>query len=312
MKQVFVFPGQGSQSLGMLSDFISESSIVRETFAEASAALGFDLLSVVQSGPITELNATAITQPALLTSSIALWRLWLSEQGRFPDYFAGHSLGEYSALVAAEVIGFKEAVCLVRKRGELMQLAVPPHEGAMAAVIGLTDQQVVQACAEAAPEYCVPVNFNAPGQVVIAGRPEGVLKAGEIAKSLGAKRVLSLSVSAPSHCELMRSAAELLAQELAMIEFQRPRAPVVQNVDATAYTDVEILRTNLVEQLYKPVLWSKTVQNLIKGHVHLGFECGPGKVLCGLAKRIDPALIMQGMSSLNEFHSAVAASHAHN
>lgn len=310
MKQVFVFPGQGSQAIGMLGDFITDRAVVRDTFAEASAAVGYDLLTLVQSGSAEALNATEVTQPALLTASVSLWRLWQSEQGRFPEYFAGHSLGEYSALVAAGVIEFKDAVVLVRKRGELMQSAVPTHEGAMAAIIGLSDELVAQACAEAAPEFVVPVNYNAPGQVVIAGRPEGVQTAGNIAKSLGAKRILPLSVSAPSHCELMRSAAEMLAQELAMIDFKRPQAPIVQNVDAMAYTDVEILRTNLVEQLYKPVLWVKTIQNLALGHVTLGFECGPGKVLSGLVKRIDPNLVMHNMSSLHEFEAAVAASHA--
>jgi [acyl-carrier-protein] S-malonyltransferase len=310
MKRVFLFPGQGSQSIGMLSEFVAEHLIVRNTFTEASEALGYDLLDVIQSGPVDVLNATEVTQPALLTASIALWRLWLSQNGPIPDYFAGHSLGEYSAMVAAEVIEFGDAVRLVRKRGELMQAAVPASEGAMAAVIGLTDEQVVQACAEAAPDFCVPVNYNAPGQVVIAGRPEGVQRAGDIAKSLGAKRILPLSVSAPSHCELMRPAAELLAQELAMIDFRRPSAPIVQNVDAMAYSDVDILRTNLVEQLYRPVLWVKTIQNLVQGHVSHGVECGPGKVLGGLVKRIDQSLTVQSMTTLEEFHAALTTSHS--
>jgi [acyl-carrier-protein] S-malonyltransferase len=310
MKRVFLFPGQGSQSIGMLSDFLAEHAIVRDTFAEASDVLGYDLINLTQSGSAEALNLTEVTQPALLTASVALWRLWQSQQGPFPDYFAGHSLGEYSALVAAEVIEFADAVRLVRKRGELMQSAVPAAEGAMAAVIGLSDDLVQQACAEAAPDYCVPVNFNAPGQVVIAGRPEGVRRAGEIAQTLGAKRILPLSVSAPSHCELMRPAAELLAQELAMIEFSRPRAPIVQNVDAMAYTDIDILRTNLVEQLYQPVLWVKLIQNLLQGQVYQGFECGPGKVLCGLVKRIDSSLVMHSMATPDAFQSAMLAAQA--
>lgn len=307
MKRVFLFPGQGSQSLGMLSDLIAQSDVVRSTFIEASNALGYDLLELTQQGPVEQLNATEVTQPAILTASIALWRFWLSRGGAQPDYFAGHSLGEYSALVAAGSIEFRDAVRLVRKRGELMQSAVPANEGAMAAVIGLSDELVQQACAEAAPYFCVPVNYNAPGQVVIAGRPDGVAKAGDIAKSLGAKRVLPLAVSAPSHCELMRPAAELLAQELAMIELQRPSAPIVQNVDAFAHTNVDFLRTNLVEQLYQPVLWVKTIENLVQGQVSVGYECGPGKVLCGLVKRIDPSLVMHSMTNPDEFNAAIGS-----
>lgn len=307
MKRVFLFPGQGSQSVGMLADFLAEHSVVRDTFNEASDTLGFDVFDVTQNGPVETLNTTAVTQPALLTASIALWRLWLAQRGVMPDFFAGHSLGEYSALVAAESLTFADALRLVRKRGELMQSAVPADEGAMAAVIGLSDEQVKQACAEAAPAFCVPVNFNAPGQVVIAGRPDGVEKAGDIAKSLGAKRVLPLAVSAPSHCELMRPAAELLAQELAMIEFRAPSAPIVQNVDALAHTNVDFLRTNLVEQLYQPVLWVKTIENLVKGQVQVGYECGPGKVITGLVKRIDSNLSMHHFSSLADFTSAVAS-----
>lgn len=306
-KLAFLFPGQGSQAVGMLGEMISTESVVSETFREASAALDYDLLDLVQNGPEDRLNSTERTQPAILAASVALWRLWQDRQGQEPVYLAGHSLGEYSALVASGVLPFADAVKLVEKRGQLMQSAVPAGEGAMAAIIGLSDEQVEEACKAAGSEVCAAVNFNAPGQVVIAGSKAGVDLGMAAAKDLGAKRALPLAVSAPSHCVLMKPAAESLAAELAGIELQEARIPIVQNVDARAYTDVDILRTNLVEQLYKPVQWVKTVQNLSSEGVAVACECGPGKVLAGLVKRIDRSVSVTPLESPAAFAEAVAA-----
>ena len=308
-KQAFLFPGQGSQAVGMLGDIIEQESLVAATFAEASEALGYDLLALVKEGPADRLNETERTQPAILTASVALWRLWQEKGGNTPDYFAGHSLGEYSALVAAGVLAFKDAVKLVEKRGQLMQAAVPAGEGAMAAIIGLTDEQVAEACGAATGDnVCAAVNYNAPGQVVIAGTKSGVDQGIEAAKALGAKRALPLPVSAPSHCVLMKPAAEQLAAEMSMLDWQPATVPIVQNVDAKAYTDVEILRTNLVEQLYRPVQWVQTIQYLGGNGVTQGFECGPGKVLSGLVKRIDKTLAVNPLEQPGAFTDALTAS----
>lgn len=283
----FVFPGQGSQSVGMLKDLIENFSIVKETFDEASQVLGYDLLKLVLEGPAEELGKTFITQPALLTSSVALFRLWQSKSDVMPSVMAGHSLGEYSALTCAGVISFADAVKLVKLRGELMQEAVPAGVGAMAAVIGLDDQVIIDACKEAAQdEVCSAVNFNSPGQVVIAGNKAAVERAGEILKAKGAKRVLPLPVSVPSHCALMKSAAEKLAETLNNIEFNEPKIPVINNVDVKVETDAKSIKDALVRQLYSPVRWVETTQKITEDTMNL-VEMGPGKVLAGLIKRIN-------------------------
>ncbi|MGP4844270.1 ACP S-malonyltransferase [Marinobacter sp. 1Y8] len=288
MKSAFLFPGQGSQSIGMLADAEEAWPIVAKTFSEASQVLGFDLWAVCQKGPEEELNATAITQPALLTASVALWRQWFVADGPRPDFVAGHSLGEYSALVAAESMNFFDAVKLVRLRGELMQSAVPAGQGRMAAILGLDDNVVVEACSEAANgDVVAAVNFNAPGQVVIAGDSAAVDRAIDICKAKGAKRALPLPVSVPSHCELMKPAADELAQALDDVQFNDAVIPVVQNVDAAPEQDRDALKANLVRQLYSPVQWTDSIRYLSEEGVGAAVECGAGKVLAGLVKRIE-------------------------
>lgn len=282
-----VFPGQGSQSVGMLADLAQQFPIVEQTFAEASAVLGYDLWALVQQGPVEELNKTWQTQPALLTASVAIWRVWQEKNGAMPVVMAGHSLGEYSALVCAGVMDFKDAVRLVELRGKLMQEAVPEGTGAMAAIIGLDNDSIAKACAESAEGQVVaPVNFNSPGQVVIAGNKEAVERAGAACKAAGAKRALPLPVSVPSHCALMKPAADKLAVALQEITFNAPRIPVINNVDVAAESDADAIRSALVRQLYSPVRWTETVESMsAQGVAHL-LEMGPGKVLTGLTKRI--------------------------
>lgn len=282
-----IFPGQGSQQVGMLRELAERYSVVRTTFEEAAEALGYDLWKVVQEGPDTALNATACTQPALLASSVAIWRVWQELEGPRPGAMAGHSLGEYSAMVCAGVMTFAEGVRLVRLRGEAMQEAVPAGEGAMAAILGLEDVAVEAACVEAAQGDVVSaVNYNAPGQVVIAGSRQAVDRAIAACQAAGAKCAMPLPVSVPSHCALMRPAAERLAEALNDIELRAPRYTVVQNVDACAHADVETLRTRLIEQLYQPVRWVSCVEAMASGGAEVFIECGPGKVLTGLNKRI--------------------------
>ncbi|WP_257264965.1 ACP S-malonyltransferase [Endozoicomonas sp. ONNA2] len=284
----FVFPGQGSQKVGMIVDYLSEP-VVSATFAEAAVVLGFDLLNMVSEGPAEALNQTENTQPALLVSSVALWRLWCERQGEAPVMMAGHSLGEYSALVCAGAINFADAVNLVRLRGLFMQEAVVSGAGAMAAIIGLDDAGVVAACEKAAGgEVVEAVNFNAPGQVVIAGQVAAVKRAIECAKEAGAKRAIELPVSVPSHCALMKSAAERLHKVLDGIELIEPVIPVVQNVSANVCCDPAQLKANLVAQLYSPVRWVQSVETMMAAGVGRFAECGPGKVLAGLNKRIAP------------------------
>lgn len=286
MKTAFMFPGQGSQSKGMLSDLAEKYPSILKTFQEASDVLGYDLWELCQQGDESELNRTEITQPAILTASIALWRVWSELNGARPDYLGGHSLGEYSALVAAGSIDFGAAVALVRERGRLMQGAVAEGVGKMAAVIGLDDDLVVAACREAAADQVVEaVNFNSPGQVVIAGNSEAVDRAGALCKEKGARRVLPLPVSVPSHCALMKPAAEQLAAALQDVAVRAPAIPVLQNVTAQIVTDPLQIRDNLVKQLYSPVLWTQTLQTMAGLGVERVVECGPGKVLVGLAKR---------------------------
>ncbi|MGM0614451.1 MAG: ACP S-malonyltransferase [Pseudomonadota bacterium] len=282
-----IFPGQGSQQLGMLRELAERYSVVGTTFEEAADALNYDLWKVVQEGPEASLNATACTQPALLASSVAIWRVWQELEGPRPGVMAGHSLGEYSAMVCAGVISFAEGIKLVRLRGEAMQEAVPAGQGGMAAILGLDSQAVEAACAKAAQGDVVSaVNYNAPGQVVIAGSKAAVERAIAACQEAGAKRAMPLPVSVPSHCALMKPAAERLSAAIKAIDLRAPRYSVIQNVDAKAHADVDTLRTRLVEQLYRPVRWTECVETMSAQGAETFIECGPGKVLTGLNKRI--------------------------
>ncbi|NAT77514.1 ACP S-malonyltransferase [Dickeya dadantii] len=286
-----VFPGQGSQSVGMLAELAEKFPLIRETFDEASSVLGYDLWQLSQQGPAEELNKTWQTQPALLTASVALWRVWRQQGGALPTLMSGHSLGEYSALVCAGVLDFKQAVSLVELRGKLMQEAVPEGTGAMYAIIGLDNDAIAAACAEAAQGQVVsPVNFNSPGQVVIAGNKEAVERAGAACKAAGAKRALPLPVSVPSHCALMEPAARKLADALEAMTFNAPDVPVVNNVDVRAESAPEAIRSALVRQLHNPVRWTECVEYMAAQGVVTLVEVGPGKVLTGLTKRIVDSL----------------------
>ena len=270
--------------------------IIEKTFSEASDVLGYDLWHLCQHGPAEALNQTTVTQPALLAASVALWRQWFVAGGQAPDFVAGHSLGEYSALVAAESLNFFDAIKLVQLRGELMQAAVPAGEGKMAAILGLEDDDVTAACAEEANgDVVAAVNFNAPGQVVIAGAAGAVERAIEACKARGARKAMPLPVSVPSHCALMKGAAEELATALDEVTFNDAVIPVIQNVTASVAQDSESLKANLVKQLYSPVLWTDTVRKLVANDVRIAVECGAGKVLAGLAKRIDRELSVYGI-----------------
>lgn len=304
-KLAFVFPGQGSQQLGMLADLAEKHDIIEQTFVEASDVLGYDLWDLVQNDA-EKLSETDKTQPALLTASVALWRLWEQQGGDKPAYVAGHSLGEYSALVCAGVIAFADAVELVKLRGEYMQQAVPAGEGAMAAIIGLDDDKVVAAC-ESASGIVSAVNFNSPGQVVIAGHVAAVEEAMVNAKEAGAKRALPLPVSVPSHCELMIPAGAKLAEKLDTIVFHTPSYTLVQNVTAQAVSDPSVIKANLVSQLSEPVLWTQTVVLLSELGVTSTIECGPGKVLSGLNKRIVKGLETSSLGDLTGFEAALSA-----
>ena len=291
-KQIaIIFPGQGSQSVGMLGELAASWPLVRETFAEASDTLGMDLWQVSSQGPKELLDRTDITQPAMLAAGVAVWRIWNQAGGLAPAWMAGHSLGEFTALVCAGALGFGDAVALVAQRGRFMQEAVPAGAGAMAAVLGLADDQVVAVCAQAAQGGILePVNFNSPGQVVIAGEAAAVERGIAAAKAAGAKRAILLPVSVPSHCALMRPAAERLAVTLAAITLEAPRIPVLHNVTVDAVADPVAIRERLVRQLYSPVRWVETVRCLADQGVGLLLEAGPGKVLTGLTKRIDDRL----------------------
>lgn len=288
MTLAFVFPGQGSQSVGMLTELAAQFPQVQATFSEASEVLGYDLWDLVTNGPVETLNQTDKTQPAMLAAGVAVWRCWQASSDIKPDYFAGHSLGEYTALVAAEAIDFADAIKLVEQRGQFMQQAVPEGEGAMAAILGLDDDTVRAVCAEAASQgVAEAVNFNSPGQVVIAGSAQAIDVAIELAKEKGAKRALLLPVSVPSHCALMKPAASLLEQSLADINLHTPTAAVIHNVSVTSANDDVEIKDLLARQLYNPVRWVETVQWLAAQGVDTLVECGPGKVLAGLTKRID-------------------------
>ena len=289
----FVFPGQGSQSLGMLADLAATHPLVQEVFAEASAALGEDLWQLVQEGPVERLNQTRLTQPAMLAAGYAVYRVWEEEGGGAPDFVAGHSLGEYTALVAAEALDFADAVRLVAERGRFMQEAVPEGMGSMAAVIGLGDDELRQLCQqEAQGDVLAPANFNAPGQVVVAGTQAAVERLMEAARAAGAKRVVLLPVSVPSHCALMQGAAEAFRAALAATTLRSPKVMVVHNVDVQSHNDVAAIREALVRQIYSPVRWTESIRHLARQGATTFLELGPGRVLSGLGKRIEPSLTM--------------------
>lgn len=306
-KFAMVFPGQGSQTVGMLADLAAQFPIVEQTFAEASDALGYDLWKLVQEGPAEELNKTWQTQPALLAASVAIYRVWQQENGAQPAMMAGHSLGEYSALVCAGVLDFKQAIRLVELRGKLMQEAVPAGTGAMSAIIGLDNDAIAKACEESSQgEVVSPVNFNSPGQVVIAGNKDAVERAGAACKAAGAKRALPLPVSVPSHCALMKPAADKLAIALQGIAFNAPQFPVVNNVDVKTETSPDAIRDALVRQLYSPVRWSESVEFMAgEGIEHL-LEVGPGKVLTGLTKRIVDTMTAAAINDAASVSAALA------
>jgi [acyl-carrier-protein] S-malonyltransferase len=288
MTFAFVFPGQGSQSLGMLAQLASAEPLVQETFAEASAVLGYDLWQLCQQGPEESLGQTERTQPAMLTAGVASWRVWRKHGGPMPSAMAGHSLGEYSALVCSGALDFKTAVALVQFRGQAMQAAVPAGQGAMAAILGIDDAEVEAACAEAAKgEVVQAANFNSPGQVVIAGGAAAVDRAIEVLKAKGAKRAIKLPVSVPSHSALMQPAAERFAEKLKSIEFAQPQVRDIYTVDVRTHKDAVSIREALVQQLVKPVRWTETVRAMLAGGAKVLVECGPGRVLTGLNRRIE-------------------------
>lgn len=291
-KFAMVFPGQGSQTVGMLAELAGNYPIVQETFKQASEVLGYDLWQLVQEGPAEELNKTWQTQPALLTASVAVYRVWQQKYPELkPEVMAGHSLGEYSALVCAGVLDFQDAVKLVELRGKLMQQAVPEGTGAMYAIIGLDNDAIISACKQAEQgEVVSAVNFNSPGQVVIAGAKAAVERAAALCKEAGAKRALPLAVSVPSHCALMKPAADQLSVSLESITLKAPVVAVLNNVDVKAETDAVAIRNALVRQLYSPVRWTETVEKMAQNGVEVLVEVGPGKVLNGLTKRIVDSL----------------------
>lgn len=301
-----VFPGQGSQAVGMLSELAADYPIVADTFHAAGNALDQDLWAVVAQGPAEELNRTEVTQPAMLAAGVACWRVWCEAGGDWPALMAGHSLGEYTALVCAEALGFEDAVRLVRDRARLMQEAVPAGQGLMAAVMGLDDATVSDCCEQAANGAVVePVNFNAPGQVVIAGETEAVQRALEAARDAGAKRAQELAVSVPSHCSLMKPAAERLAQRLADVSIGAPSVPVIHNTDAATSENPAEIRERLTRQLHTPVRWVATIEAMKEGGVGHLIEAGPGKVLSGLNRRIDRRMAIQPVFDRETLNTAL-------
>ncbi len=286
-----IFPGQGSQSIGMLAELAEQHSVIKSTYQEASETLGFDLWQMVQEGPEDALNRTQNTQPAMLAAGVAVWRVWQEQGGPMPAAMAGHSLGEFTALVCSGSMGFSDAIGLVAERGKLMQAAVPEGEGAMAAVLGLEDEAVIKVCADAAQgEVVQAVNFNSAGQVVIAGNAKAVDRALELASDAGAKRAVKLPVSVPSHCDLMQGAAAELKDRLDGIEIKSPEVPVIHNVDVAAHSDPVEIREVLSQQLHKPVRWVESVNKLSELAGQSMVEMGPGKVLMGLIRRIDRSI----------------------
>lgn len=302
-----VFPGQGSQSVEMQAELASVFPIVGETYNEASSELGYDLWDLVQSGPAERLGETVVTQPAMLTAGIAAWRCWLASGGAQPAMVAGHSLGEYSALVVAQSLSFADAVRLVRKRAELMQDAVPAGEGAMAAVLGLDDDTILEVCSGASGiGVAEPVNFNSPGQVVVAGHKSALERVIVLAKEHGARRAIMLPVSVPSHSSLMRPAGLALSDSLAQTPVNDPRIQVINSVDAQAIVGADEIRDHLTEQVFSPVRWVETVQHMVGLGADRFVECGPGKVLSGLSKRIDRALPITCLDTPAAIEAALA------
>jgi [acyl-carrier-protein] S-malonyltransferase len=304
-----VFPGQGSQSQGMQADLAAEYGEVRATYAEADEILGYDLWQLVQDAPPEKLGETVVTQPAMLAAGVAAWRVWRAAGGDEPSHMAGHSLGEYTALVCAGAVSFADAMRVVKRRSELMQAAVPLGEGAMAAIIGLDDEAVRDVCAQV-EGVAEPVNFNAPGQVVIAGHAAAVNDAVSKAEAAGARRAILLPVSVPSHSSLMTSAGQELAETLAGVDFRSPDITVVAASDATPYLDAEDIRDRLSKQVYRSVMWVDTVQAMLAGGATRIVECGPGKVLAGLIRRIDrrtPVATIDGLDGLGKALEAPAA-----
>ena len=303
----FVFPGQGSQKIGMLADLAASYPIVTQTFAEASQVLGYDLWELVQNGSQEDINLTERTQPLLLTASVAVWRVWQEKKGLQPALVSGHSLGEWSALVCAGVVAFKDAVKLVQQRGKFMQEAVPAGQGAMAAIIGLDDNLIIEACKNAEQgEVVSAVNFNSPGQVVIAGTAAAVERASALCKEAGAKRALPLPVSAPFHTSLMRPAADRLAEQIAATEFKTPQIPVVHNVTAQTETNSEKIKALMIEQIYSAVRWVECVNTISTAGINITVECGPGKVLSGLNKRINAELTTLSIEKSEEMDKVLA------
>ena len=306
MAFAMVFPGQGSQSVGMLGALIESQPAAAEAFAEAGDVLGYDLGRLVREGPAEELNRTEVTQPAMLTAGVAVWRAWRASGGAAPAAMAGHSLGEYSALVCAEALSFGAALRLVRLRGQLMQQAVPEGAGAMAAILGLDDADVEAACA-GVPGVVEAVNFNAPGQVVIAGDAVAVAAAVERAKAAGARRAVPLPVSVPSHCRLMTPAAQGLAEALEAVDIRAPGVPVFHNVDAATRSAPDDIRAALAEQVRRPVRWVGCIEAMRASGADLFVEAGPGRVLAGLVRRIDKSLAAQSADDPDTLRSALAA-----
>jgi len=303
----FVFPGQGSQSVGMLGELAAAHPEIQATFEEASQGAGADLWSLSQHGPEEQLNRTEHTQPALLAASVAVWRVWGKLGGARPAQLSGHSLGEYSALVCAGALSLHDAAALVAERGRLMQAAVPPGVGAMAAILGGDDAQTAAVCAEVADGQVVaPANYNSPGQLVIAGDAAAVDRALARLAELGVKKAIKLAVSVPSHCALMRGAAEQLGARMATIEWRLPTIPVVQNAEARSYDRLDDIRGALQRQLYLPVRWTECVQALAAGGANRIIECGPGKVLAGLVKRIDKGIDARAIGAPAELEAALA------
>lgn len=308
LSNAMVFPGQGSQSLGMQADLAAEFPVVQQTYAEASDVLGYDLWALVQNGPAEKLSETVVTQPAMLTAGTAAYRAWLAAGGKVPAQVAGHSLGEYSALVAAGSMPFADAMNVVIRRSQLMQDAVPNGVGAMAAIIGLDDEGVIAACAESASiGVAEAVNFNSPGQVVIAGHKEAIDDAMVRCQDRGARRALLLAVSVPSHSSLMREAGEALQEALAAAEIVAPTIKVVAATDGTPYSDADDIRSRLSKQVYGPVQWVATTEAIIGGGATLIIECGPGKVLAGLCRRIDKATKVSFIDSKDSLQKALLA-----
>ena len=304
----FIFPGQGSQKEKMLADLAVGHPLLRATFDEASEVLGYDLWELVQTGPQESLNLTEKAQPMLLTADVAIYRMWREAGGVAPAMMAGHSLGEWSALVCAGVLDFKAAVKVVQLRGKYMQEAVPEGEGNMVAIVGLSDEVIIEACREAAGnEVVAAVNFNSPGQVVIAGNVDAVDRACALCKAKGAKKAIPLAVSAPFHSSLLKPAADKLAGHLATVTFNEPAIPVVQNINAQAESDPQLIKQRMIEQIYHPVLWVACMKELASFGIDTFVECGPGKVLSRLVKRIDKSLIPFSTETPADFQSALTA-----